>query len=164
MLKDVMRDVVAFVDGRHYAGQCNQVTLPQLTITTEAMRAGGMDAPVEMDMGMEALRASLQFATVPAEVLKLFGKGDVPLTLRGALISHDGETKGATAELHGRFVTQNPGDWVGGNVANLTVEFAAHRYRLSIGGEEIHNIDVERMVRIVNGVDQLAGVRGHLGI
>lgn len=164
MLKDVMRNVAAFVDGRSYAGQCNQVTLPELNIQTEEMRAGGMDAPIEMDMGMEALRASLQFLTVPAEVLKLFGKRDVALTLRGALDSHDGTVRGATAELRGRFVGQNPGDWAAGSQANFTATFAANYYKLSIEGEEIYEIDIERMVRRINGEDQLATIRDKLGI
>lgn len=164
MVKDVLRNVAAFVDGRNYAGQCNQVTLPELNIQTEELRGGGLDAPIEMDMGMEALRATLQFQSVPAEVMKLFGQGDVPLTLRGALKSYDGELKGATAELRGRFVGQNPGDWEAGSVASFTATFAAHYYRLSIEGEDIHEIDVERMVRIVNGEDQLEGVRDRLGL
>jgi len=164
MVKDVMRNVAAFVDGRNYAGQCNQVTLPELNIQTEEMRAGGMDAPIEMDMGMEAMRASLQFMTVPAEALKLLGQRDVPLTLRGALTSYDGTVKGATAELRGRFVGNNPGDWQAGSQANFTATFAAHYYKLTIEGEEIYEIDIERMVRRINGEDQLADVRDRLGI
>ncbi|MEQ9132649.1 MAG: phage major tail tube protein [Salinisphaeraceae bacterium] len=164
MIRDVMRDAVAFVDGRNYAGQCNQVTLPELTISTEEMRAGGMDAPLEMDMGMEALRASIQFQTVPAEVLKLFGQREVPLTIRGALLSHDGSVKGATAELRGRFVVNNPGDWQPGQTSNLTTTMACTYYKLAIDGETVHEIDVQRMVRIVNGTDMLEQIRGALGI
>lgn len=164
MIRDVMRDAVAFIDGRNYAGQCNQVTLPELTITTEEMRAGGMDAPLEMDMGMEALRASIQFQTVPAEVLKLFGKREIALTIRGALLSHDGSVKNATAELRGRFITNNPGDWQPGQKASMTSTMAATYYKLTIGGEAIHEIDVARMVRIVNGEDVLATTREALGI
>lgn len=164
MLKDVMRNVAAFVDGRNYAGQCSQVTLPELNIQTEEMRAGGMDAPIEMDMGMEALRATLQFLTVPAEVMKLLGKREIPLTLRGGLISHDGTVKGATAELRGKFVGNNPGDWAAGAQGAFTAVFAAHYYKLTIEGEEIHEIDIERMVRVINGEDQLGELRDRLGI
>lgn len=164
MLKDVLRNVAAFVDGRNYAGQCSQVTLPELTIKTEEFRPGGLDAPIEMDMGMEAMRATLQFLTVPAEVLKLFGKRDVALTLRGALTSFDGTVKGATAELRGRFIGHNPGDWQAGSQTSLTLTFAAHYYKLTIEGEEIHEIDVERQVRIINGEDQLADIRAKLGL
>ena len=164
MLKDVMRNVAAFVDGRNYAAECNQVTLPELNIQTEEFRPGGYDAPLEMDMGMETLRASLQFQTVPAEVLKLFGKPDVALTLRGALISHDGTVKGATAELRGKFIGNNPGDWAAGSQASFTGMFAAHYYKLSVAGETLYEIDVQRMVRIINGVDQLAEIRNSLGL
>jgi P2 family phage contractile tail tube protein len=164
MLKDIMRNVAAFVDGRNYAGQCSQVTLPELNIQTEEFRPGGSDAPMEMDMGMEALRASMQFVSVPAEVMKLLGKDDVNLTVRGAMKSYDGTTKGATAQLRGKFIGQNPGEWQAGSASNFTATFAAHYYKLSIGGEQIHEIDLERMVRIINGVDQLAETRNHLGM
>ncbi|MDT8428489.1 MAG: phage major tail tube protein [Pseudomonadales bacterium] len=164
MSKDVMRNVAAFVDGRNYAGQASQVTLPDLQIQTEALRAGGTDTPIEIDMGLEAMRATLTFLTVPDEVQKLFGKPDVAVTLRGALSSHDGTVRGATAELRGRMVGSNPGNWQAGSQANYVATFACHYYKLTIEGTVIHEIDIERMVRIVNGEDQLATVRDRLGI
>lgn len=164
MSKDVLRNVAAFVDGRSYAGQCNQVTLPELNLQTEEFRGGGMDAPIEMDMGQEALRATLQFQTVAIEVAKLWARRDVPLTVRGALTSYDGTVKGATAELQGRFISQSPGDWAAGSQASFSATFAAHYYKLTVEGSEIYEIDVERMVRRVNGEDQLAEVRSRLGL
>ena len=164
MLKDVMRNVVAFVDGVHYAGQCSQVTLPELKIKTEEMRGGGMDAPIEMDMGMEALRATLQFLSVPTDVMALLGKPDIPLTIRGGLISHDGSVKGATAQLRGKFVEQIPGNWQAGSNASFSAVFAASYYKLTVEGREVYEIDIERMVRRINGVDQLATLRSRLGI
>lgn len=41
---------------------------------------------------------------------------------------------------------------------------AVRRYRLEIDGRIVHDIDAERMVRVVDGVDQLAGQRAALGI
>jgi P2 family phage contractile tail tube protein len=164
MLKDVMRDVAAFVDGRNYAGQCRQVNLPELTIQTEEFRAGGMDAPLEMDMGMGAMRASLQFLTVPVDVMKQLGKDNIDLTLRGALKSFDGTVKGATARLRGKFIGQNPGDWQPGSSSTFTATFAASYYQLTVAGEVIHEIDIERSVRIIDGKDQLADIRNALGL
>lgn len=164
MIRDVLTKVAAFVDGRSYAGECNQVTLPELNLQTEEFRGGGMDAPVEMDMGMEALRSSLEFLSVPAEVMKLFGKEDVPLTLRGLLKSSNGTKRGATAELRGKFIGQNPNNWQAGQQSNYTATFAATYYKLTIGGEVIHEIDTVRVVRIIDGVDQLADDRRILGL
>jgi len=164
MIRDVLRDAVAFVDGELYAGEIEQVSLPELQIQTEEMRAGGLDAPIEIDMGMEAMRASLQFKSVPKEVMQLFGKGDIDVKIRGALVSHDGDTRGATARLRGRFVDHNPGDWQSGQQASFEATMACHFYELEIGGEQVHKIDVENMVRIVNGEDQLEGIREALGL
>lgn len=164
MSKRVLRNVAAFVDGRNYAGECSQVTLPEVNIQTEESRAGGLDAPLEHDMGMEALRATVQFLSVPPEVMKLLGQHDVPMTFRGALRNYDGTTAGATAELRGRFVSQNPGDWAAGSQASFTSVMAVHYYKLTVDGEEVYEIDVPGMVRRINGEDQLAGVRGALGM
>lgn len=163
-MKDVMRNVAAFVDGRNHAGQFNKVTLPEISVQTEEFRAGGMDAPTEMDMGMAAMRVTLEAENVVVDVKKLMGRPDIPLTLRGALMSSDGEVRGATAELTGRFITDNGGDWEPGSKATNTFTFAANTYVLRVAGEEVYEIDVERMVRKIGGVDQLAGIRDVLGI
>ena len=163
-VKDVMRDVVAFVDGRSYAGQCNQVTLPSTAIQTEEMRAGGMDGPEEMDMGLAAMRASLQFMSVPAEVLKLLGKPDIQITVRGALRSSDASVKKATATMSGKFIENNPGNWQPGQTANFTTTFSAYAYKLTIAGETIHDINNRTYKRVIDGVDQLAALRAALGL
>jgi uncharacterized protein len=163
MLKDVLRKVTAFVDGHNYAGQATQVTLPELNVQTEEIRAGGMDSPMKVDMGMELGDASLQFATVPAEAMKLLGKPDIQLTLRGSLVSFDGSVRGATAVLQGRFIGNNPGDWQAGQPGQFTATFAPHYYKLTIEGDVIYEIDVPGMKRIIGGVDQLADERRVLG-
>ena len=51
-----------FVDGRGYAGKIEELTLPKVTIKAEEFRAGGMDAPMEIDLGMEKLEAEFTLA------------------------------------------------------------------------------------------------------
>lgn len=164
MLKDILRDAALFVDGRNFVGQTNQVTLPDIQLIVEAMRGGGMDGSIEMDMGMEPMRATFQFLTFPKEVQKLLGKRDIQVKVRGVLVSHTGEKIGATAELRGKFIGNNPGDWAKGSTANYTGTFAAHYYKLTVDGEEVHLIDVEGVKRIINGVDQLEEDRRLMGI
>jgi P2 family phage contractile tail tube protein len=163
-IKDTLRDVTAFVDGNSYAGQCDQVTLPSLQLQTEEMRGGGMDAPKEMDMGMQAMQASLQFKSVPAEVMKLFGKEAVDFTVRGWLLTSNGDDKGAIARLVGRITADEPGDWAPGSPASRTVTVAVDRYELKVDGEQVHLVDVENYIRIVDGTDQLEAARRILGI
>ena len=53
MLNDILKNMSLFVDGRGYAGNVDELNLPKLALKTEEFRGGGMDAPIEIDMGME---------------------------------------------------------------------------------------------------------------
>ena len=46
----ILKNFNLFVDGRGYAGRTEEVTPPKLTIKTEELRAGGMDAPISIDL------------------------------------------------------------------------------------------------------------------
>lgn len=88
MLPKILKNFNAFVDGRGYAGRIDEISLPKLSIKTEEHRAGGMDIPVAIDMGMEKLEAELTFSEYDPELFRLFGLVDgnaVSLTLRGGL-------------------------------------------------------------------------------
>lgn len=54
--RDILKNFNLFVDGRGYAGNVSEYTPPNLAVQTEDHRAGGMDAPIALDMGMEGLR------------------------------------------------------------------------------------------------------------
>jgi P2 family phage contractile tail tube protein len=73
MLNDVLKNMSLFVDGRGYAGNIEELNLPKLTMKTEEFRAGGMDAPVEVDMGMEKLECDFTLTRFDKDLLKLFG-------------------------------------------------------------------------------------------
>lgn len=166
MISDVLRNCDLFVDGRGYAGKVEEMTPPKLTVQTEEYRAGGMDAPVELDMGMEKLECGFSLGAVDAGVLKLWGLragARVPLTFRGALEDENGAVKAAAVKVRGLLKEIDYGAWKPGEKATLKAAVAVRYYRLEIAGETIHEIDVENMVRLVNGVDQLAAQRAALG-
>ena len=52
--RDVRKNFNLFVDGKGFAGQIEEFTPPKLTLKTEEFRAAGMDAPIELTMGLEA--------------------------------------------------------------------------------------------------------------
>lgn len=58
-LPHVLKNMNLFVDGRGYAGRVDEIKLPKLTLKTEEHRAGGMDIPVELELGMDKLEAEL---------------------------------------------------------------------------------------------------------
>ena len=167
MITDILRNVNLFVDGRGYAGAVQMVQLPKLAVATEEHRAGGMDAPIEIDMGLEKLEASWSMDSVDADLLRRWGLAPdalTPCVFRGALQSEDGSVKAVVATCRGLIREVDWGDWKPGEKATLKCTMAVRRYQLEIDGETIHDIDVANMVRVVDGVDQLAAQRDALGI
>lgn len=166
MIPKILKNFNAFVDGRGYAGRVDEITLPKLTVKTEEHRAGGMDVPVEIDMGMEKLEAELTFAEYDVELFRLFGLIDgnaVSLTLRGA-IQADGEAEPIVINLRGSFREVDAGTWKAGDKATLKCMVAVRYYRLTINGDSVIEIDAENMIRIIGGEDQMATIRQAIGI
>jgi len=167
MLNDILKNLNLFADGRGYAGNVEELNPPKLTMKTEEFRNGGMDAPVEVEMGMDKLEASFSLTKYDADVLKIFGlaPGNTkPLTFRGSLSGEDGVEKPVIIQMTGMLKEMDPGSWKPGDKANLKVTVAVRYYKHTINGEVVHEIDVPNMIRIVNGVDQLAVTRKNLGM
>ncbi len=167
MLDDVLKNMSLFVDTRGYAGNVEELTLPKLTLKTEEFRNGGMDAPLEVELGMEKLESEFTLTRFDREALRLFGVLDgnaIPLTVRGAVVSDDGATKSVAVNLRGFVREVDFGTWKSGDKATLKFMFALRYYKLTYDGQVLHEIDVANMVRIINGVDQLAAQRDALGV
>lgn len=167
MARDVLKNYALFVDGRNYVGQCSSFTPPVLSIKTEDYRAGGMDAPEEVDHGMEKLEASFELLGFDADVLTLTGfvpGAEIMVQARGALESEDGTSKADEITMRGKIRKADQGTWKAGEATPLSVEFAPHYYRQAIDGVEICEIDVRNMIRKIGGVDQLEGQRAAMGI
>lgn len=165
--RDVLKNFNLFVDGRGYAGQVDEVSLPDLAIQSEDFRAGGMDAPVSLDMGQEAMETSFVLTQYSADVLALWGVAQgqsVPFTVRGALESYDGTVKAMTANMRGRIVTMARGTWASGQKPSLTVTVRLDYYKETVADVVLHEIDVVNMIRVVGGVDRLAQQRAALGL
>ena len=166
-IQDVLRNIHLFVDGRGYAGNVEELNLPKLTVQTEEHRAGGMDAPVEIDLGLEKLECDFSTSGIDAEVLKLWGvaPGTVtPFTFRGAVESEDGTVKSVEVRVRGTVKEIDWGTWKPGEKAPLKALVAVRYYRLSHDGTVIHEIDDENNNPTINGTDRLAAQRAALGI
>lgn len=165
--RDIRKNCNLFVDGRGYAGQVEEFNPPVLSLQTEEFRAGGMDAPIELEMGMEKLESSFTLKAYDRDVLSLFGVAEgeqVNFTFREALESFDGTTKAVIHNMRGRIRKLDPGTSKPGEAPGLNAELALTYYKQTHDGAVIHEIDVENMVRIINGTDRLAGQRAALGV
>jgi P2 family phage contractile tail tube protein len=168
MLPKILKNFAVFVDGRGYAGKVEEITLPKLTIKTEEYRAGGMDVPIAIDMGMEKLETDMTFSDYDSEIFKLFGiiSGNlVALTLRGALQEPD-KTDAIPVVLHlrGTIRELDFGTWKAAEKATLKMAMDLRAYKLTYNNADVIEIDAENMIRKINGADQLASFRTALGL
>lgn len=167
MLEDILKNMNLFVDGHGNAGNIEEITLPKLTAKTEEFRNGGMDAPVEVEMGMEKLEMDFTLTRFDKTILKLFGlaPGNIkPLTIRGVLVSEDGTKTAAVIQARGMLKEVDAGSWKAGDKAVLKLTVALRYYKLLINDEVIHEIDIPNMIKIIDGNDQLAADRAILGL
>lgn len=165
--RDVLKNLNLFVDGRGYAGQIDEYNAPDLTLSTEDYRAGGMDAPIAIEMGQEPLETSFALIAYDSDVLRQWGVAQgasLPFIVRGALESFDGTVKPVVHRMRGKITSLSRGVWAPGQKPALTVTMRLVYYQEVHDGEVTHEIDVENMIRIVDGVDRLAAQRAAIGL
>ncbi|NAW56620.1 MULTISPECIES: phage major tail tube protein [unclassified Vibrio] len=156
-----------YIDGRDKVGDVIDYTAPVLEVQTEDFRAGGMDMATPMDMGMAPMEAGWSMGEDP-EVLALFGiKKDgkkIAVFVRSAIEDDEtGRVRPVVEELRGKLTKVDPGTKSGGafNANSYTMKLSYYRYE--VNDEIIHEIDPPNLVRVINGVDQLAEYRRALG-
>lgn len=167
MIPQMLSNTNLFVDGVSFAGDVPSLTLPKLTVKTEAHRGGGMAGEIEMDMGLEKLEASWTSTGVRREMMKYFGLSDQTgcnAVFRGAFKELKGQITPVIATLRGMLKEVDPGDWKAGDKAEMKYAMAVTYYKLEIDGRVMYEIDMVNAVRVIDGVDQLAAERSALGL
>jgi len=166
MIPQILKNFDLFVSYRGKAGVVDEVTLPKLTMKTDEHRAGGMDAPIELEMGMEKMESNFTLSQYDAQTLPLFGLSngaDIPLTFKGALLGNAGLIVPVQAKMRGLLKEVDFGTAKMGDKTQIKFAMAVRYYQLIMDGVVIYEIDIENMVRIVNGVDQLLLERAAIG-
>ena len=162
----VFKNFSLFVDGGSFAGKVEELALPKLTIKMEEFSAGGMDAPVEVDMGMEKLECEFTLTEYDEKVIGLFGLkegNDVPLVFRGAMQDQDGTVTPIKVDVRGIWREVDMGSWKKGDKATMKVMVACRYYKMAVNDSVVTEIDLENMVRKINGEDQMEGIRSAIG-
>lgn len=168
MYPSIVKNFNMFVQGRGMAGLCDEAEVPELVEKTEEHRGGGMDGTAEVGMGQEAMRAKYTFAEVNPDLLKLWGvsNGNTARLILRATSQREDETA-TTAhvyEMHGAIRNMKIGSFKAGDKTTVEFEQSVNYFRVSLAGEDLIEIDVVNMIRIVGGVDQLAAQRADLGM
>lgn len=165
--RDILKNLNLFLDGKGHAGSLKEYTAPDMTLTTEDLRAGGMDAALPIEQGMEGLTASFTLASYSADALSYWGFAEgerVPLTVRAALGSFDGSVTKVVHQMRGRILSIARGTWAPGQQSPLSFTMSIEYFKETHGDRVLYEIDIPNMKRIVDGRDQLADQRAALGL
>lgn len=163
-LPRILKNMNLFADGIGTAGFIEEITTPPLALMLEEHRAGGMDMPVELDMGMEKMELSFQLSEPTETIITLLGRTDVLFIARTAH-QRDGEpAQPCIINMTGMLKQVDPGANQVGQKGNITFGVALRYYKLTMNGRELAEIDAVNMVRRINGVDQLATIRTAIGV
>lgn len=156
-----------FNDGGSYLHEVDEITLPKLARKMEEWRAGGMDTPIKIDMGGEALQCEWTCGGIMEDAIAQFGaqKHDaVALRFAGSYQSEDASPVAVEVAMRGRHSLIDMGNAKSGEETAFKVTSELSYYKLTINGKEIIEIDALNMIHKVNGVDVLAEHRSAIGI
>lgn len=163
-----LKNMNVFNDGNSYMGQVTEVTLPKLKRKMEEYRAGGMNGPVQVDLGIEALEMEWTCGGLMREVLIQFGTtthDGVALRFAGAYQREDNAAIDAVeVSMRGRHKELDPGTAKIADDTTFKVTSALSYYKLTINGEMLIEIDCVNLIENVNGSDRLADVRRAIGL
>lgn len=162
----VLKNMNLFVDGTGLLGLCDEVHLPDLRLKVDEHRGGGMDAPISIDMGMDKLELGFTMSEYNENIFAQFGlvsQNAVQVTFRGAM-QNDDSTTPILILANGMYTDLNMGTSKPGDRNKFEAKIALRKYHLTIGARSLVEIDIDNFTRIIDGADQLLGMRACLGI
>lgn len=159
--KSTLRAWTFFKNGIRIQGT-HEFTPPVLAIVKSSMRTGAQDAPTPVDDGMEDLTCQVKFYGIDTDMLASFGfvSGTRPRFTAYQGYLSNGTALGTTEEIEGFVTTVTPDARGNSGLSEnaVTVDIAVSYYKQSLDGQVLFEIDTERFMRRVNGIDQLAGL------
>ncbi|CAJ0738038.1 hypothetical protein R77592_04503 [Ralstonia mannitolilytica] len=167
-LPRILKHFNVFADGVSHAGEVEEITLPKLTRKLEEYRAGGMNGPIDIDLGNEKLEMETTYGGLMREILKQYGT----TTIDGAMVRFAGsyqredsaEIDSAEITVRGRHTEIDFGNAKAGSKDPFKVKSSLSYYKLSVNGEDWIEIDLVNFIERVFGVDRLAEHRKAIGL
>ncbi|MBD9478525.1 phage major tail tube protein [Pseudoxanthomonas sp. PXM02] len=163
-----LKNLNLFGDGESFLGQVVSVKLPTLTRIMEAYRGGGMNGPVKIDQGQDALEIESTFGGFMRPIVRQYATtrhDAVQLRFVGAYQRDDTAAVDAVEiVVRGRHEEIDMGEGKPGEDTEFKVKTACSYYKLTVNGRTEIEIDLVNMIEIVNGVDRLAAQRRAIGV
>lgn len=167
-LPRVLKNFIVFNDGNAYLGEVPEATPPKLSRKMEEYRAGGMNGPIGIDLGMEAMEFEWTAAGYMRSLLTQWGEprhDGVLLRFNGAIQSDDtAEVQALEIVMRGRHKEIDSGNAKAGEKTEIKVKSSLSYYKLVIDGEVVMEIDFVNMIEVVGGIDRMAQIRQALGL
>lgn len=158
MLKiNVIKDFNVFINGDNYAGKAKSITLPKLANILEDYRGAGMLAADQVRLGYEKLEAEVVMGSFEPAVFAEVGHmtGSTLIEFRGALVNErENKTSEVVVSLNGFISEGDPGSWESGKLGENKFAYKCNAYKLTVDGEVVHDVDIEKGKVVVGGVDQ----------
>lgn len=150
-----------------FSGICEEVTLPKIKYKTEEWRAAGMDAPIEIPVGLEKLEATFKFGEQTIEGYLSAGvalSGLVTATIFAHISSMDGASEPLVCILRGWMKGIDPGTFKAGDpkAATQTLEMSVLSWVMTRGAVPLVTIDVMRGITMHGPLDQHEAARKNL--
>ena len=164
MARDILKYHSAFLNSE-YLASVKEYTPPEVKVITEDYRAGAMDGSRSVDMGIEPMEFELKMGALEVVALREVGKmGDARVTVRGAVERIDGSTVAIVHTLGVRLKGGSRGAWAAGSMPEPTLSGSVHYFKEEVDDEVTTEIDIDNLIRIVDGVDQMEEIRNALGL
>jgi len=167
-LPRILKHFNVFADGVSHAGEVEEITLPKLTRKLEEYRAGGMNGPIDIDLGNEKLELETTYGGLMRDILKQYGTTTVDgamVRFAGAYQSEDtGGVDAVEIAVRGRHTEVDFGNAKAGSKEPFKVKSSLSYYKLTVNGEDWIEIDHVNFIERVFGVDRLAEQRKAIGL
>lgn len=168
-LPKILKDFNLFGDGNNWQGQVPSVTPPELARRMVEYEGGGMDGPIEVDMGNQLMEMSWTAGGLIVDGLfDTFGSpihDAAQLRYTGSYESDEtGDSVAVEIVARGRHKTIGMGEATKGDNSTTEVTTTLSYYKLTVDGEVIIEMDKPGNVFKVRGEDRLAQRRQNLGI
>lgn len=167
-LPRVLKNFNLFNDAASYMGVAEEVKLPKLSRKTADFRGGGMNGPVDIDLGQEKLELEFTCAGVVLGIYQQYIKNKVDGVMVRFAGAYQEDVTGAVQAVEvvvrGRHKEIDSGDAKAGEKGKTSVKMSLSYYKLTIDGVEVIEIDLMNMIERVAGVDVLADQRKAIGL
>lgn len=167
-LRYIVRDYTLFIDGVLYSGSCEEVNEPKLSKKMEEYQGGGMDLPMEIQLGHEKLEMDFALNAEHPLLYQTYGLAENVKKIFKVYthtVAEDGSESGSKMEVLGVIRDLEPDAKKPGS--KYTTKFSLGSisyYKKEISDVTVLEIDVMNKVFASGGVDRNINARRFLGL